>query len=208
MGLLRQLFGPSRDEIWRQLSHETGGEFVEGGFFKGRSKVLLSHGEWTVTLDTYTRSSNNGSSSSSTTYTRMRAPYVNADGFQFEVYREGLFSGLGRMLGMQDVVVGHSQFDANFVIKGNNERRLRELFANADIRDLIDRQPRIDFRVKDHEGWFGADFPNGVDMLEFTCVGELRNVSQLRDLFDLLAETLGHLCHIGSAYEDDPQVHL
>lgn len=206
MGLLRQLFGPSRDEIWRQLSHETGGVFVEGGFFKGRSKVLLSHGEWTVTLDSYSRS--NGQNNGSTTYTRMRAPYVNADGFQFEVYREGLFSGLGRAFGMQDVVVGHPRFDDDFVIKGNDERRLCVLFANPDIRDLIDRQPRIHFRVKDDEGWFGANFPNGVDMLEFECVGTIRNVPQLRDLFDLFAVTLNHLCHIGSAYEDDPRVHL
>ena len=205
MGLLRQLFGPSREEIWRQLCRETGGEYVSGGFFS-RSKVLLSHDEWSVTLDSYTRSNSNNNSS--TTYTRMRAPYVNADGFQFEVYREGLFSGLGRAFGMQDVVVGHPRFDDEFVIKGNNERRLRELFGNASIRDLIDRQPRIHFRVKDDEGWFGAHFPNGVDMLEFECVGTIRDVDQLRDLFDLFAVTLDHLCHIGSAYEDYPQVQL
>lgn len=205
MGFLRSLFGPSRDEIWRQLSHETGADFVEGGFFRG-SKVVLEHGEWDITLDTYTQS--NGQNNGSTTYTRMRAPYVNADGFRFEVYREGLFSGIGRAFGMQDVEVGYPEFDRDFVIKGNSEQRLRSLFANETIRELIHMQPRIRFEVRDDEGWFGTHFPDGVDELRFACVGVIRDVDQLRDLFDLFAETLEHLCAIGSAYEGDPQVYL
>ena len=35
MGLLRELFGSSREEIWRQLSTEIGADFVAGGFWKG-----------------------------------------------------------------------------------------------------------------------------------------------------------------------------
>jgi hypothetical protein len=203
MGLLRALFGPSKVEIWRQLCHETGGTLVEGGFFKG-SKVLLHHDEWTLTLDTYTESSGDNS----TTYTRIRAPYVNANGFQFEVYREGLFSGLGRTFGMQDVEVGYTEFDRDFVIKGNCESQLRSLFANATIRDLMHCQPRIRYEVRDDEGWFGTQFPDGVDELRFTCVGIIRNVDQLTDLYNLFAETLEHLCEMGSAYEDDPNVDL
>ena len=30
MGMLRQLFGPSRDEVWQKLSHEIGGDFNDG----------------------------------------------------------------------------------------------------------------------------------------------------------------------------------
>ena len=33
-------------------------------------------------------------------YTRMRAPYVNPSGFRFTVYRKGLFSEIGKWLGM------------------------------------------------------------------------------------------------------------
>ena len=51
MSLLRSLFGPSREEVWQQLSQEIGGTLVEGGFWNG-SKVVARHGEWTITLDT------------------------------------------------------------------------------------------------------------------------------------------------------------
>jgi hypothetical protein len=30
---LRQLFGPSKDEIWSQLSQEIGADYQKGGFF-------------------------------------------------------------------------------------------------------------------------------------------------------------------------------
>ena len=46
-------FGPSKDEVWRQLSQEIGAEFVEGGFWKG-NKVQVHVKPWTITLDTYT----------------------------------------------------------------------------------------------------------------------------------------------------------
>jgi hypothetical protein len=38
-------FGPSKDEVWQQLSEEIGAEFVEGGFWKG-SKVQAHVGPW------------------------------------------------------------------------------------------------------------------------------------------------------------------
>jgi hypothetical protein len=207
MGFLRQLFGPSKEEVWRELSQEIGSDFVDGGFWKG-DKVLARHGQWTITLDTYTVSSSNGNNHQSTTYTRLRAPYVNKDGFRFTIYRKGLFSGLGKLFGMQDVAVGFPEFDDAFIIKGNNEAKLRELFANSRLRQLIAMQPSIRMTVKDDEGWFGADFPDGVDELHFQAYGVIKDIDRLKSLYYLFAETLNHLCHIGSAYEDDPGLEL
>ncbi len=31
MGILRSVFGPSRDEIWTQIAADIGGEFIVGG---------------------------------------------------------------------------------------------------------------------------------------------------------------------------------
>ena len=49
---MRSGLGRSKDtvEVWRQLSHEIGAEFIEGGFW-GRSKVQARVGPWTVTLE-------------------------------------------------------------------------------------------------------------------------------------------------------------
>ena len=133
-------------------------------------------------------------------------PYVNKDGFQFTIYRTGIFSGLGKWLGMQDVDVGYPEFDEAFVIKGNDEAKLRALFANPRIRQLIEIEPDIHLTVQGDEGWFGTQFPQGVDELYFSVPRVIKDVEELKSLYCLFAEVLHHLCHIGSAYENDPQL--
>jgi hypothetical protein len=205
MSFLRSLFGPSRDEIWRQFADAVSGNFTESGFWNA-GRVDAAHDQWTVTLDTYTVSTGK----SSITYTRMRAPYVNPDGFQFNIYRQGLFSNLGKWLGMQDVTVGYPQFDEDFIIKDNDEAKLRRLFANPQIRELIVAQPDINFSVRDDEQqfWGGRNFPPEVDELYFQVPGVIKEVDRLKLLYDLFSETLDELCRMGSAYEQSPGVNL
>ena len=203
MSILRQIFGPSKNEIWRQLSDQIGGDFVQSGFFK-TSKVEVHHKQWTITLDAYTESSGE----SSQTYTRMRAPYVNKDGFRFTIYRKGFFSELGKLLGMQDIEIGEPAFDDDFIIKGNAETQVQELLSNPRIRSLIEQQPKVYLTVRDDEGWFKTRFPEGVDELYFRVPGVVKDIDRLKALYDLFAEVLNHMCQIGSAYEDDPGIVL
>jgi hypothetical protein len=55
----------------------------------------------------------------------MRAPFVNKDGLYFKIYRKGIFSSIGRFFGMQDLEIGDSFFDGNFIIKGNNPKQIK-----------------------------------------------------------------------------------
>jgi len=200
----KELFGPSRDEVWKQLSAKMGAEFIDGGFL-GSGKVEVRHGSWIITLDTYVVSTGH----SHVTFTRIRAPFVCRDGFRFAIYRKGLFSALGKRLGMQDIEVGHSLgFDEDFIIKGNDESKVRSLFANPEIRALIEAQPEIHLVLKDDEGVFHQRFPDGVDELVFHIRGVLKDVERLRRLFDLFAAVLDELCRIGSATPNDPGVRL
>jgi hypothetical protein len=204
VGWKEQLFGPSRDEIWQQLCREIGADFVDGGFWKG-SKVEAHHKGWTITLDTYTVSSGH----THQVFTRMRAPFVCQDGFRFTIYRKGLFSGIGKTLGMQDIEIGQSStFDDDFIIQGNDENKVRTLFANPEIRRLIAEQPQIRLELKDDEGLFRQRFPEGVDELVFHVHGVIKDVARLRQLFDLFAAVLDELCRLGSATPDDPGVAL
>ena len=203
MTFLQKLFGPSTEEIWRQLCAEIGAQYVEGGFWKG-DKVQATHGAWTITLDTYTVS--NGKTS--TTYTRMRAPFVDPESFRFTVYRKGIFSDIGKRFGMQDMEIGDEAFDRDFILKSNQESKLRELLGSSKIRELIGRQPEIYFAVKDDEGFFRSSFPEGVDELYFQVVGVIKDVERLKLLYELFAETLDQLCRIGSANANPPNVSL
>ncbi len=124
MNTLRKWFGPSREEIWRQLCTETGANYVAGGFWKG-DKVQATHDQWTITLDTYAVSTGK-----TIIFTRLRAPYVNPDHFRFTIYRRGLFSDIAKWFGMQDIEVGHGEFDRDFIIKGTEESSYGRSFDN------------------------------------------------------------------------------
>ncbi len=199
MGLLREWFGPSTTEIWRQLSAKIGAHFIEGGTWRP-DRVEAKFKEWTITLDTYQEPVGRAT----VTYTRIRAPYVNKDGYRFTIYRRNLFSNLAKHLGMQDLEVGDLAFDNDFIIKANDEAKVRVLIANPILRELIARQPALYMEVKDDEGWFGASFPDGVDELYLQVPGILKDMEQLVSLYQLFAETLNELCCIGSAYQNEP----
>jgi hypothetical protein len=196
-------FGSSNHQVLRQLSEEIGAEFVEGGFWK-KGWVEAHVGPWTIALDSYTVSDEE----CNFIFTRMRAPYINPDDFRFTIYRKGCFSDLGKLLGMQDIEVGDPEFDEAFIIKGNDESKVRDLFANPKIRQMIQAQPKIRLRVKDSEGWFGPKFPENVDELYFQVLGVIKDVERLKALFDLFAAVLDRLYRIGSAQKQVPGVEL
>ena len=75
-------------------------------------------------------------------------------------------------------------------------------------RELIAAQPSIRLEVVDDEGWFGAQFPDGVDELRFHVPGVLKNLDQLKLLFELFAAVLNRLCAMDSAYARDPGIEI
>jgi len=200
MSILRSIFGPSKKEIWSGISQQIGGEFIEGGFWE-KDKLLFKHGEWEILLDTYTVS--NGKSSS--TYTRMRAPFFNKDGLYFKIYREGIFSSIGKFFGMQDIQIGDPFFDKHFVIKGNNEEKIK-LFLSSKLKVLIQSQPRILFEVKKNEGLFSEKFLENVNELYFQVHGVVKDRNILKLLFELFSAALENLVEIDSAYESSPEI--
>ena len=220
MGFFKKMFGPPQEEIWRRVSDEIGAQFIKGSFFKGPDRVEARVGDWTVTLDTFTVSTGK----SSTTFTRMRAPFVNRDGFRFTIHRRNLFTDMGKMFGMQDVEVGgpkfekleplfglrgyldaqlvesgYPDFDREFVIKGNDESKLKVLFKDLKIRELVEAQPAIALQVKGTGGWFSRKKHEGIDELYFQVVGVIKDPDRLKKLFELYSEVLKSLHSMGTA---------
>ncbi len=199
MGLFRKIFGPSKKEVWRQFAEEIGAEFVDGGFWKG-NKVVARVEDWTITLDTYTVSTGQ----SSITYTRLRAPFVNRDGFRFAIYRKGPLSKLGKALGMQDIEVGYPELDREFIIKGNDQAKVHALFSNERMRELIRSQRSIRLQIKEIKKRRREGLPEGTEELHFQVTGVIKDIPRLKSLYELFALTLNRLCQMGSASGDDP----
>jgi hypothetical protein len=90
MGLLKELFGPSEGEVWKQFADEIGAEFVRGGLFR-RDGILAKMREWTITFDTYRATRRSGSAEgghrNTYDYIRVRAPLVVEGGLERNHFR-------------------------------------------------------------------------------------------------------------------------
>ncbi|MEM6264032.1 MAG: DUF3137 domain-containing protein [Bacteroidota bacterium] len=200
MSRLLEIFRPKKERLWKILCEEIGADYIPGKMLKGRHATIQAyHENWTIFIDTYTKPKQ-------PTRTRIRAPYVNQDSFMFRVYRKPALDFIAKLTKYQDVVVGYPQFDYDFVIQGNDERKLKQLFDNPDIRELLSLQLPRQFLLENRpdENWMVADFREGISELYFETVQVITDLDKLRGLYDLFAEVLNHLCHLGSAYEDDP----
>lgn len=198
----RRWFGPSKAEIWKQFSEGIGGEFyVEKNRMSKIEKVYAYHKEWEICLDTFVVSSGK----SHVTYTRFRAAYVFRDNFTFRIVRRNFFRDIGKRFGMEDLEVGHAQFDHDFIIQGTDQRKCEMLFENPRLRELISgRQKHIEIKIEDGEGVFKNDYPDGINVLNFTALGVIKDLDRLYEIYDLFAEILDQLYEIGTADEDEP----
>lgn len=198
------LFSSPKEEAWKQLCAEMRADFIDGGFWKGDKVELRVDDAWRITLDVF--SVQRGKRRQK--YTRLRVPFVSLDDFRFLVYRKGLFTDLGKMMGIQDVEIGDPAFDEAFVIQGNNEAKLKALFASSYIQDLLHYQPEVRFEVRDNLGRFWETLPESVDVLYFQVEGVVTDLNQLKGLFYLFMGTLRELYEMGTVSKMDTGVKL
>ena len=178
------------EEQWRPFCSEIGAEFVrDKSFFNKSGKAVAKAKDWTITFDTFIYIGPNYC----TRETHVKASFVSKDGFRFKIYQSGLFRETRKLLGMQDIEIGHPMFDLSFVIESNDKSKVRELFADTKIRQLIQAQPSIELGIK-------TSSSRGMDELYFLEKNDIIiDVKRLKSLYELFAETLNKLHHIGSA---------
>jgi len=182
----------NRWDAWRRLAVALGGTYVEAGFFKP-DRVEVGRGGFTIVLDAF--------SADKVAYTRLRADFVSLDGLRLRLYPRGVLSDLATSLGMQDVEVGDAAFDRAFVIKGNDEGKLRALLGERGLRELISAQRDVVVLAVRDIGAGGGRGYVPADAVEFSCIvrGEIDSGRRLAALFDLVGAAMARLRAIGSA---------
>jgi len=200
---LQKLFGRSREEIWKQLSQQIDGAYTPRSFWKG-DKIQFQHDEWTVTLEIHKEVIATGKSTVVITYTRFRAPYVNPRKFRFSIYKKTFFSEIAKFVGMQDVEVGHAQFNDRFIIKGEDQEKIRRLFQHSKLRQALLNQSEVHVSEKDAEGWIIQSFRADVDELQLVVQSKINEVDRLKSLYEAFAICLDVLHEMGGATKADP----
>lgn len=187
MKLFKNVLGPSQEEIWKQFAEEIDASYDNGSLVEAK-KIISKYAPWTITIDTYTQSIGG---KINLTFTRFTSQFINDEGFNFEIYRRNRFNNLGITIGMQDIDIGYSDFDENFIIKGNDEQKIKELFSSDKIRELISDQTNIKLKIND-KGWF-SDTPEGLDVLQLETNAVVKDIYEFRELYMLFILVLNKL---------------
>jgi hypothetical protein len=118
-------------ETYSRLAKQYGGTCEPGGLFQ-RPTVRFRHAGSSVVLDVCSTGGEHR-----TYYTQLHfrgtQPTVRC-----EVYPEGMWSRVGKLLGMEDVRIGSPDFDRQYVIKGDDRAALRDLLSPA-VQQQVER---------------------------------------------------------------------
>ncbi len=170
-------------DIWAQLAGQLGETCWDG------QALRLQHDGHVVTLDLHVRLEGKASH----VVTRFRAAYANPEAFRFHIARRSIGSDIAAWFGAQDVEVGHAGFDRAFVVRSNDPHRVAAMLAEGDLCERLLASPASRVEVKDDEGWFGDEFPEGIDELYLQAEGRVTDPGELERLYNLAADLLDRI---------------
>lgn len=134
--------------------------------------------------------------------TIVETQYHPLGDFKFTIYPEKWSDGFAKLLGMQDIVVGHEDFDKQFIIKGNDEQRIKDLFQDAALRRLLMDEPTMQF-------WAHCENTESTptrralhtaqNRLAMRVKGAVDDFERLKSFYNLKHRALSSLIRIGAA---------
>lgn len=119
-------------------------------------------------------------SSSNKLNTRVSLKLNFTPSFEFKVRHQGIFNKLFVTLGMQDISIEDTYFDENFIIQGENEASITDLFKEEAIVNYLPKSYELKFELKNK-------------VLTYHCRGFINEVSMLECLLTLMKNTSLHL---------------
>lgn len=136
-------------------------------------------------------------------HTTIETCYTPADDFKFAIHPEKWTDGFQKMLGMQDIIIGHEEFDKSFIIKGNDEQRVKDLFSDAALRRLILDEPTTQLwaHVENSEKAPAAKALRGASNRSaiMRVKGAVDDFERLKSFYNLKYRLLKSLQRIGAA---------
>lgn len=134
MSLHSNMFG--WDYVWRDFADARGGEVITEGR-DGSGDVLAVIVPTDLGPVTFTPVSSG---------TAAAIAYDAQCDFAFNLYKQKPLDSVSKVFGMQDIVIGDTNFDKQFVIQSNNPTALTNILKHAGLRDLLMLEDTADIR--------------------------------------------------------------
>jgi hypothetical protein len=175
----RKTIAGDAQEIWHQINTD----FVTGNDLHNY-QVTLQYGDRNIDLDIV--SSPGGSEEGGYDITTLSAPLHADTHFGFEIHPEDFLNKIGKIFGGEDVVLGYPEFDSNVIVKTNNARLLKRIFAAPEIREVFQSLSGYSFGIR-------KDDKKEESYLELMVQRSLINATELKRVYDAFCHVLDFL---------------
>ena len=140
----------SRRRAWEELAARLGLTFEPGNWIGRGMSISGTYRSQHITLDKFTRRTGKNA----TTYTRVVLFLKQPSQIEMEIYTEGLFSKIGKLLGMKEIQTGDEVLDQRYIIKGQPENGIAGLLASYDVRQKLAEAPALHIKVHGQEIYY------------------------------------------------------
>jgi hypothetical protein len=195
------LFGPSREELFETYANEVGGKYSKGGAFKS-SYVEIEYKKHGIKLDTYTVQAGNVP----VTYTRTSLVYEELMPFDIRIGREGFLASLSKSFGAQDIQIGDEDFDARFIIKGNDEIKVKTLLQSGALKNSLECFESFSMYNRTGGGLSGIKIPENHKVIMLENKYTPKDVHGYYEMVEVLKHVLDGLLEIGVANDSECEV--
>ncbi|MFC1849828.1 hypothetical protein ACFL27_06430 [candidate division CSSED10-310 bacterium] len=127
---------------WKSLALELGLQFQQATFLH-RPEIRGQFRNHQVHIYTYSTGGR-----SNQTYTVVRLFLNHPVNLGLQVYKEGFFSKIGKAVGSQDIQLNDPQFDEAMMVKGNEERAVKNYLTpslRTELLRLLQQEKQIQF---------------------------------------------------------------
>ena len=177
----RIISGSTEEEVWQQLAADLKNTDML------HYKALIEQGGKKVVLDIDIDLGGGFESGYATT--TLLAPVPTAAGFKFVIYQQHFVDELGKFFGMQDIVIGYPEFDEKFIIKTNDEARVKNIFADMEMRKVLRSLPDFTFEITTTSGTADEKEP----ILQLYIEEAITEPSPLRKVYHAFRQVLTEL---------------
>jgi hypothetical protein len=196
----------SIEAVWQEYAKFTNGELIPSSILRNGvdQRVISSIDPWKVALDTVT-----SYNPSVHTVTAMKLPFFNPTNLQFSLQKNDLAAKFKALFGKKPIPTGSADFDKKYSITGSDPEKIRQIFSDAAIQELVGRQPQITFEISRHQTpeSFTGKLPAGVSMLcYYELSRKIKDVERLKTLFALVKTVITRMQTLGLVGDGTPDV--
>ena len=184
----------SKINIWEEFASVSGGKFIERKENWLSDKVVINQNGWNIFFDYYELIENG--SKASQIFTRVIIPFTSINNFKFEIYRTELFDSIAKLFGSQDVTIGYEDFDKEFIVKPNNEHKIKSLLRDSNLRKLIQSVKKVNIQISNQHGIWENNLPKNEYELCLYIEEKVIDFEKLKGLGDILNQILEKLLEI------------